>query len=80
VHEYSLNVGFVLAIEHYFFGNLTLFSLFLFIYLLLFLFLKEFLQNPGIDSIFLGMATTKSEKEDRIIVSDLRGKLQISHR
>ncbi|KAL8598120.1 hypothetical protein ACOMHN_030406 [Nucella lapillus] len=31
--------------------------------------------KPGLDSIFLGMAFTKAEKEDRIIVSDLRGEV-----
>lgn len=34
---------------------------------------QESIESPGVDSIFLGMAFTKSEKEDRVIVSDLRG-------
>ncbi|XP_076465634.1 dual oxidase 2-like isoform X2 [Babylonia areolata] len=38
---------------------------------------QEAIEDPqlGVDSLFLGLAFTKAEKEDRVIVSDLRGEV-----
>lgn len=41
--------------------------------------MKETLEHdPGIDAIVRGLVTTRTAKEDNIIVSDIRGKCTVS--